>query len=245
MPQSRRRAIFVCAREGLTLPAMPQPTHRVDMGWCTVKDHDGLENFRESNATKRKALHPGTTLRDVLADLPAFDVTPSDGPAFEIHGSLETRFENAIAMPKHDNGHDPGPQCPIYASGPVGTSNRKLRDSGNCLQNFTVPRIGPKSHRTIWQVALEETEKEGNLPKVSRNVRAKSGQNSGRLLAGSRKKSRPALDGIAGTTIATLKIDKDHLENMHPVQRRLFTTREMARISGMLSALDHVRDLSP
>lgn len=210
---------------------MPQASHKADRSRCTLIDHGKRDKFSEGSAYDRKPLHPGTTQRDAYADLPAFDVKPADG-AFVIDETLNERYDLAVVMPKHDDGHDVGPAFSVYASGPTGTFIRKLRDSGNCLQNCTVPRIGPRAHQIIWQLALLEAEKEakGKLPKIDRRIRRKLLTKPAGV-----KTPRPSLDTVAGTTIATFKVTAEELGKLHPEQRRTTTVREMARLSGASS----------
>lgn len=128
-PQSRKRFVLIAAREGLTLPSLPRPTHDF-LGKAVVRfywsDGDGTSHATESSGVPTAVL-PAVTVMDAINDLPMFDWKDPHliyaGPdAIELE-----RQEQGICQLEVVNGEPTGFAHVAYRHGPQNSYQERMR----------------------------------------------------------------------------------------------------------------------
>lgn len=142
-PQSRKRFILIAARNDLTLPCLPEPTHHfLGKGTYRYTWQDAHGESHTAEALNSAAMLPAITVSHAISDLQAFDWRdPHQKYAGPDLVELE-RKQRGIPQVAVQHGHKAGEDAVAYAFRPLNTYQERMRVlNGQSLQKV-------KQHQT-------------------------------------------------------------------------------------------------
>jgi DNA (cytosine-5)-methyltransferase 1 len=134
-PQNRVRLFLICAKKGVPLPSIPQPTHANPHLARNIFDGGSISNrtfYVGDKGDCGSAPYPAVTVRDAISDLPRFEYMHGDN---DRQTSLIPRFN-----PLKANGNRVGFLQPEpYRTSPVNDFQARQRGGTKKVENHYTP----------------------------------------------------------------------------------------------------------
>ncbi|SPO31650.1 related to Cytosine-specific methyltransferase [Ustilago trichophora] len=247
-PQSRKRFVLMAAREGLTLPRLPRPSHDF-LGQAGVRyywsDGDGQSHATEGSC-RPTAVLPGITVMDAISDLPMFDWKDPH----LIYAGPDTieleREEQGIPQLEVVKGEPTGFAHVAYRSGPQNSYQERMRvlegQMTRCVTQHQTSDYGGHVVERVVNVELEPGANYDSWSQPSVNKPAllnRSQAHTDHWNDEHFKFERLDGDRYFKTLMTTVPAQGSML---HPTQRRLLSVRECARAQGFPDWVDFHTD---